>query len=154
MTRIGYISKEQFENNPELKAKYGSYENYMETQLRTMSTFTYAKNNPVANPAESFYSLRCEAYDKHNARSDELIANYKMLEAQYKALLVEQSSINNSLYSKYGVSSSGDLLTAMNDKNALYDQGLFNKTSKSVSDAYRAFISALQTANYHTHRIV
>ena len=83
---------EQFDG--EIIVTYDTHhENYMETQLRTMSTFTYAKNNPVANPAESFYSLRCEAYDKHNARSDELIANYKMLEAQYKALLVEQSSI-------------------------------------------------------------
>ncbi len=156
MTKIGYISQEQFEKNPELKSQYGSYENFMAAQLKAQSTFTFAKNNPnyTTNPAENFFNMRMEAYDKHNAQSEALIENYKELEAQYKALLGQQTAINNSLYSKYGVSSNADLLSAMNEKNSFYDQGVYNRTTKSVDEAYNAFVAALQTANYQTHRIV
>ena len=56
--------------------------------------------------------------------------------------------------SKYQVSSQKDLITTMNDSNSFYDQGVYNKTSKSVNEAYSKFIAALQTANYQTHRIV
>ncbi len=156
MTKVGYVSKEQFEKMPELKAQYGSYENFMSAQLGTQSAFTFAKNNPkfTFNPAEAFFNMRMEAYDKHKVQSEALIANYQELEAQYKALLGEQTSVNNALFSKYGVSSNNDLLTAMNEKNSFYDQGIYNKSAKSVSEAYSAFISALQTANYQTHRIV
>lgn len=98
--------------------------------------------------------MRMEAYDKHNAQSEALIANYKELEAQYEALLKQQNSISNSLMSKYQVSNKNDLLSSMTEKNSLYDQGLYNKTSNSVSEAYTKFIAALQTANYQTHRIV
>ena len=98
--------------------------------------------------------MRMEAYEKHQAQSEALIANYKQLEAEYEALLKQQNSINNSLMSKYQVSNKGDLLTSMSDKNSLYDQGLYNKTSRSVNEAYSKFIAALQTANYQTHRIV
>lgn len=150
------LTQAEFEKSPELKAQYGSYENFIATQLKTQSTFTFAKNNQnyKFNPAETFFNLRKEAYDKHNRKSQELIANYKELEAQYKALLEQQGSVNKALYSKYGVSSNNDLLTAMNEHNSFYDQGVYNRSAKSVNEAYRAFISALQTANYQTHRIV
>ena len=153
---IGCISKEQFDNSPELKAQFGSYEKYQLAQLKTQSIHTFAKNNRnyAYNPAEAFYNMRMEAYDKHNARSEALIANYKELEAQYKALLGQQSSINNSLMSKYGVSNKNDLLSTMTDSNSLYDQGVYNNASRSVNEAYTKFIAALQTANYQTHRIV
>ncbi len=156
MTKVGYVSKEQFEKTPELKSQYGSYENFMRAQLGTQSTFTFAKENPnyTFNPAEAFFNMRMQAYDAHNAQSERLIANYQELEAQYKALLGQQTSLNNALFSKYGVSSNNDLLTAMNEKNSFYDQGIYNKSANSVSEAYSAFIAALQTANYQTHRIV
>lgn len=155
--RIGYISKEQFEQNKELKAQYGSYEKFQLAQLKKQSIHTFAQTNPnkfTYNPAEAFFNMRMEAYDKHSARSEALIANYKELEAQYEALLKQQNSINNSLMSKYQVSNKNDLLSSMTEKNLLYDQGLYNKTSSSVSEAYTKFIAALQTANYQTHRIV
>ena len=128
----------------------------MRAQLGTQSTFTFAKENPnyTFNPAEAFFNMRMQAYDAHNAQSERLIANYQELEAQYKALLGQQTSLNNALFSKYGVSSNNDLLTAMNEKNSFYDQGIYNKSANSVSEAYSAFIAALQTANYQTHRIV
>ena len=153
---ISYVSKEQFEKSPELKAKYGSYEKFQLAQLKSQSIHTFAQNNPKYsyNPSEAFYNMRMEAYDKHQAQSEALIANYKQLEAEYEALLKQQNSINNSLMSKYQVSNKGDLLTSMSDKNSLYDQGLYDKTSSSVNEAYSKFIAALQTANYQTHRIV
>lgn len=153
---ISYVSKEQFEKSPELKAKYGSYEKFQLAQLKFQSIHTFAQNNPKYsyNPSEAFYNMRMEAYEKHQAQSEALIANYKQLEAEYEALLKQQNSINNSLMSKYQVSNKGDLLTSMSDKNSLYDQGLYNKTSSSVNEAYSKFIAALQTANYQTHRIV
>lgn len=156
MTKVNQVSREQFEVNKELKNTYGSYENYLAAQLKTQSIHTFAHNNPkyTSNPAEAFFNMRMEAYDKHNAQSEALIANYKELEAQYEALLKQQNSINNSLMSKYQVSNKNDLLSSMSEKNSLYDQGLYNKTSSSVSEAYSKFISALQTANYQTHRIV
>ena len=111
---ISYVSKEQFEKSPELKAKYGSYEKFQLAQLKSQSIHTFAQNNPKYsyNPSEAFYNMRMEAYEKHQAQSEALIANY------------------------------------------LYDQGLYNKTSSSVNEAYSKFIAALQTANYQTHRIV
>ena len=124
--------------------------------MKSQSIHTFAQNNPkyAYNPSEAFYNMRMEAYDKHQAQSEALIANYKQLEAEYEALLKQQNSINNSLMSKYQVSNKGDLLTSMADKNSLYDQGLYNKTSSSVNEAYSKFIAALQTANYQTHKIV
>ena len=159
MPKINQISKEQFEVNKELKAMYGSYENYMAAQMKQLkleSIHTFAKNQPayMTTPAENFFNMRMEAYDKHLAQSEKLIANYKLLEAQYEALLKQQNSINSSLMSKYQVSSQKDLITTMNDNNSLYDQSVYNKTSNSVNEAYSKFIAALQTANYQTHRIV
>ncbi len=159
MTKISNISREQFEGNKELKATYGSYENYLTAQMKQLkqqSIHTLAKNQPsyMSNPAENFFNMRMEAYDKHLAQSEALIANYKQLEAEYEALLKQQHSLNSSLMSKYQVSNKGDLLTSMADKNSLYDQGLYNKTSSSVNEAYSKFIAALQTANYQTHRLV
>ena len=150
MTKIGYISKEQFEKSPELKAQYGSYEKFQLAQLKSQSVYTFAQNNP----AKSFFDMRMQAYKEHNAESERLIENYKELEAQYKALLEQQISTNATLQRKYKVSSNNDLVSAMNDKNALYDQGVYNNSAKSVNEAYQAFVSALQTANYQTHRIV
>lgn len=157
MTKVNQISREQFEVNKELKTIYGSYENYLAAQLKTQSIHTFAQTNPnkyTYNPAEAFFNMRMEAYDKHNAQSEALIANYKELEAQYEALLKQQNSISNSLMSKYQVSNKNELLSSMTEKNSLYDQGLYNKTSNSVSEAYTKFIAALQTDNYQTHRIV
>ena len=156
MTKIGYISKEQFEKSPELKAQYGSYEKFQLAQLKSQSVYTFAQNNQKSayNPAKSFFDMRMQAYKEHNAESERLIKNYKKLEAQYKALLGQQISTNGTLQRKYKVSSNNDLVSAMNDKNALYDQGVYNNSAKSVNEAYQAFVSALQTANYQTHRIV
>lgn len=159
MSKVNQISKEQFEVNKELKSMYGSYENYLAAQMKQLkleSIHTFAKNKPVymSNPAEDFFNMRMEAYDKHLAQSEKLIENYKMLEAQYEALLKQQNSINAGLMSKYQVSSQKDLVTTMNDNNSLYDQGVYNKTSNSVNEAYSKFIAALQTANSQTHRVV
>lgn len=156
MTKIGYISKEQFEKSPELKAQYGSYEKFQLAQLKSQSVYTFAQNNQkyTYNPAEAFFNMRMQAYDEHNAESEKLIENYKQLEAQYKTMLSQQTSINASLQRKYNVNSNNDLVSVMNDKNALYDQGVYNNSAKSVNEAYQAFVSALQTANYQTHRIV
>lgn len=157
MTKVNQISREQFEVNKELKTIYGSYENYLAAQLKTQSIHTFAHTNPnkyTYNPAEAFFNMRMEAYDKHQAQSEALIANYKELEAQYEALLKQQNSINNSLMSKYQVSNKNDLQSSLTENNSIYDQGLYNKTSNSVSEAYTKFIAALQTANYQTHRIV
>lgn len=154
MTKIAYISKEQFEKSPELKAQYGSYEKFQLAQLKSQSVYTFAQNNQKYNPAKSFFDMRMQAYKEHNAESERLIKNYKKLEAQYKALLEQQIFTNDTLQRKYKVSSNNDLVSAMNDKNALYDQGVYNNSAKSVNEAYQAFVSALQTANYQTHRIV
>ena len=155
MTKIGYISKEQFEKSPELKAQYGSYEKFQLAQLKSQSVYTFAQNKKSAyNPAKSFFDMRMQAYKEHNEESERLIENYKKLEAKYKALLGQQISTNATLQRKYKVSSNNDLVSAMNDKNALYDQGVYNNSAKSVNEAYQAFVSALQTANYQTHRIV
>lgn len=156
MMKVGYVSKEQFEKTPELKAQYGSYENFMRAQLGTQSTFTFAKENPnyTFNSAEAFLNMRIQAQTEHNKKSQELIENYQLLEAKYKALLGQQTSLNNALFSKYGVSSNNDLLSAMNDKNAFFDQGLYRRSANSVNGVYNEFIAALQTANYQTHRLV
>ena len=47
MTKIGYISKEQFEKSPELKAQYGSYEKFQLAQLKSRSVYTFAQSNPA-----------------------------------------------------------------------------------------------------------
>lgn len=154
--KISYITKEQFEQNKELKAQYGSYEKFQLAQLKLQSIHTFAQANPinVNSSSDTFFNMRLEAYDKHLAESDALIANYKQLEAQYEALLEQQNAINKSLMSKYHVSNKTDLLDSMKEKNSRVDKGLYNKTANSVSEAYSNFISALQTANYQTHRIV
>ena len=69
MTKVNQISREQFEVNKELKTIYGSYENYLAAQLKTQSIHTFAQTNPnkyTYNPAEAFFNMRMEAYDKHN----------------------------------------------------------------------------------------
>ena len=152
--KIGYVSKEQFEQNAELKAKYGSYEKFQLAQLKSESIHTFAKGGYVFNPAEAFFYMRMEAYEKHNDTSEALIANYKNLEAQYEALLKQQTAINNSLMSKYQVGNIKDLTDTMKANNSIYDQKTYNKTSNSVSEAYSKYIAALQTANYQTHKIV
>ncbi len=152
--KIGYVSKEQFEQNAELKAKYGSYEKFQLAQLKSESIHTFAKGGYVFNPAEAFFNMRMEAYEKHNDTSEALIANYKNLEAQYEALLKQQTAINNSLMSKYQVGNIKDLTDTMKANNSIYDQMTYNKTSNSVSEAYSKYIAALQTANYQTHKIV
>ncbi len=153
---IGYVSKEQFDKSPELKAQYGSYEKFQLAQLKSQSIHTFAKENQnySYDPQKAFYEMRMEAYDKHQKQSEAAIANYKELEAQYKALLGQQTSINNSLMSKYQVSNKNDLINTMSASNSLFDQGVYNKTSNSVNEAYTKFIAALQSANYQTHRLV
>lgn len=127
-----------------------SYQQYFTNALKSQSAFTFAK----FDPQKAFYEMRMEAYDKHQKQSEAAIANYKELEAQYKALLGQQTSINNSLMSKYQVSNKNDLINTMSASNSLFDQGVYNKTSNSVNEAYTKFIAALQSANYQTHRIV
>ena len=146
------MSREQFENSS--LAKFMSYEDYYSNALKTGSTFSFAKLNPNFDLKQAFIDMRIKKYDAHNQKSEELIQNYKELEAIYQAMLKEQTSINTSLQKKYNVNNKNDLLTAMDDKNSLFDQGLYNKSAKLVNEAYNNFIAALQTANYHTHRIV
>ena len=131
-----------------------SYNDYFMHALKTGSTFDFAKNNFNFDLKQAFIDMRIKKYDEHNKESARLIENYEELEAIYQAMLKEQNAINSTLYKKYSVNNNNDLLTAMGEKNSLFDQGLYNKSAKSVSEAYSNFIAALQTANYQTHRIV
>ncbi len=114
-----------------------------------------AKNNPYKfDLKNAFIDYIKQKYDKHNQRAQGMIAKYKLLEKQYQELLAQQSTLNNSLMSKYKVSSDKDLLNIMGEKNALFDRGMYLETANSVSEAYRNYESALQAANYFTHQIV
>ena len=127
-----------------------SYNRYFTNALKSQSAFTFAK----FDSAKAFYEQRMAAYKKHETLSEAAIANYEELEAQYKALLGQQTSINTSLMEKYQVSNKNDLQNTMKLNNSLFDQGVYNKAANSANAAYAEYISALQTANYITHRLV
>ena len=143
---------EQFEKSS--LAKYMTYDEYFSSALKKVSTFTFAKLNPNFDMKQSFVNMRIKTLDEHNKHSKKLIENYKDLEAVYLAMLKERNVIYTNLRKKYNVENNSDLLTAMSDKNSLVDQSLYNKSAKSVNEAYNNFIAALQTANYETHRVV
>ena len=151
-TNTTIMSKDEFNKSPFKNLM--SYDEYVSKALKAGSTFSFAKLNPNFDLKQAFIDMRIKKYDAHNKESEKLIENYEELEAIYQAMLKEQTTLNTSLQKKYNVNNNNDLLTAMGDKNSLVDQGLYNKSAKSVNEAYNNFIAALQTANYHTHRIV
>ena len=154
VTNTTILSRADFEKSP-LKSVYLSYDKYLADALK-YSAFDLAKSGKRINfdYKTAFIDMKIKAHEKHNAQSEKMIARYKELEQIYLQMKGEQASLNNSLQSKYGVSSNKELLSAMSDNNSLFDRGLYNKSAKSVDEAYANFISALQSANYQTHRII
>ena len=146
------MSRDEFNKSPFKDIM--SYDEYFSKALKSGSTFSFAKLNPNFDIKQAFIDMRIKKYNAHNKESEELIENYEELEAIYEAMKKEQNVLNTSLQKKYNVNNNNDLLAAMGDKNSLVDQGLYNKSAKNVNEAYNNFIAALQTANYHTHRIV
>lgn len=143
------VSENKFNSNSELVKKYGNYDNYLAAQmheLKRTSAWTFGKKN--------FMDMRSKRLAKHNAESEELIAKYKALEAQYKAMKKQQSYVEANLYGKYGVQTTGDLSQALQKENSLVDQGKFNLAARNTNEARINYEVALSIALDQTHQIV
>ena len=92
MTKVGYVSKEQFEKTPELKAQYGSYENFMTVQLGTQSAFTFAKEY-MQKAEQTSNEIRSEVdgwYVQKEQKKDEAEERYYAALEQYEAMKSSQ----------------------------------------------------------------
>ena len=156
MSEFSYnTAKVQFEKDIKLQEKFGTLENYVEAQkyeLKTTSIHNY-KANPNAQYRDSVIGLEIERLEKKNAQSEAMIAQYKELEQVYESMKNQSNNTISGLMSQYQVSNKNDLVSTFEEKNVNYDRGVYNKSVSSVSDAYRNFISALQSANYFTHKL-
>lgn len=93
MTKVGYVSKEQFEKTPELKSQYGSYENFMMAQLGTQSAFTFAKKYAMQKAEQTFNEIRSEVdgwYVQKEQKKDEAEERYYAALEQYEAMKSSQ----------------------------------------------------------------
>lgn len=131
MTKVGYVSKEQFDVNKELKTIYGSYENYQKAQLLQLkkeSVMTYAKNNYeyITN------SVKGWAVEKEQKKQDSK-AEYEAALAQYDAVKYQKAktySALKSIYNNYGEDS-----TQFGDKYKMFTQ--LNKQTSSAETNWK-----------------
>jgi len=88
---IEFVSYSQFENNLELKGKYGNYENFLKTyvnQLSTTSAFTFAKSYKgmsLPNSIRDDIWSRSKKADVKKANSEETYTLAVRAEHQAKA---------------------------------------------------------------------
>lgn len=127
MTKVGYVSKEQFEKIPELKAQYGSYENFMKTQLGIQSTFTFAKKYVMQETEQTSNKIRSEVdgwYVQKEQKKDEAEEKYYADLAQYEAMKTAQYEALKNL--NYATNMYGEESSKYND--ALKKYNLSSKT--------------------------
>jgi len=156
MSEFSYnTAKVQFEKDIKLQEKFGTLENYVEAQkyeLKTTSIHNY-KTNPNTEYRDAVIGLEIERLEKKNAQSEVMIAKYEELKKVYEAMKNQSNHTINGLMSQYQVSNKNDLVSTFEEKNVNYDRGVYDKSVSTVSEAYTNFISALQTANYFTHKL-
>ena len=134
------LTNAEYEKDSSLKAKYGSYEQYLSSQLKTTSihTFDMSKLKSSSNPADelrAYFSKRLEAF---NNVSEQLIANYQALKPV--------ASKKKAEYTAY--------MTKVDNQNGdptLTQESKLNKLKKASSEAEYAYDAALSLALYHTH---
>ena len=135
-----FLSYTEYENNTELKAKYKTYEQYLNAQLKSTSIHKFGLTElaNVTNPQDAireYFNMRHKAF---NAKSEELIANYQAL-----APIANQAK---AAYATFKAKIDGQ-----NSDPSLTQQAKLNKLRNAADQAEFDYDAALKTALYHTH---
>lgn len=134
------LTNAEFEKDNGLKAKYGSYDQYIASQLKTTSihNFDVSKLKSSSNPADELRAFFNKRHAAFNAKSEELIANYQALAPMASKAKAE--------YTAYMTK-----LQGQNGDPSLTQETKLNKLKNASSEAEFAYDAALKMALYHTH---
>lgn len=134
------LSFSEFERDSGLKSKYKSYNEYFSSQLKTTSihNFSLSSLKSSKNPSDMIRDYFNQRYEKFNAKSEQLIANYQALAPLASAKKAE--------YNKYATKVDG-----LGDNAKLSEKSKLFTLKNEANLAEYQYDAALDLALYHTH---
>lgn len=144
MTTVGFVTKNEFETNPVLSQKYGTYEQYMK-KLQATSIHTF-------DAKQSFIEGYSQRVQKHNEISEQLIQRYKALEGVFQQTKKQSNEKIGQLMTNYNVGSKKELSQAL--QGSLFDSSVYASATKSTDNARIEYEAALSTALSFTHQTI